>query len=480
MKIFHRKRRAENGSILMWSVVVVGVMSLVLYAYLNMIGTQHQLTWRSQTWNSCLGVAEAGIEDGMAHLNQNGTGSGNLASQGWTKTTNNTYTVHRDCLGGYYEVTLSTGARPVLISTGYLPAPIQAASGAGPVMAAASGGTTPTTTYISRTVQVKCRAIGRFTKAIVAKNKVNLNGKYIKVDSYHSFDSSKSTFSLLNPTQWGLYDSNKVQAAGDVAVIDGFSDTLSVNDAEVWGKVSTGPDGDIKTNKNAVVGDVAWHNSGKKGVEDGWSSNDANFDMPDVVLPSALNTALAPSSGTIGTNYYDFILYDGDWKVSQLGGDKKGKVYVAGNARLLVDSKIDFSTDDKNDEGIDFAPTGRLELYMKGTDAHLRGKKNKKNQASLQRSFNPDGNTTNFFYYGLPSNKGNIELRGMDQFCGMIYAPQAHISLKAGSLKYYHCNMYGTIIGYDVTMEKNSSLHYDENMANLSSDSFVIESWSEL
>ena len=68
MRILLAKTRAVNGSILMWSVVTVGLMSLVLYAYLHMISSQNQLTWRSQTWNSCLAIAEAGIEEGLARL----------------------------------------------------------------------------------------------------------------------------------------------------------------------------------------------------------------------------------------------------------------------------------------------------------------------------------------------------------------------------------------------------------------------------
>ena len=465
-----------NGSLLLWTVVVVGLMSLILVAYLNMTSTQNRLTWRSQTWNSCLAVAEAGIEEGLAHLTQNGTKNPNLASQGWASTTNG-YWVRRDSLGGYYEVTLVSGARPTITSTGYLPAPIQEASAGAPLLASASSSPI-TTTYISRRIQVQCRAIGRFTKAIVAKNEVELDGKYVRVDSYHSYDATASTYNPTNPAQWGLYDTNKIRDNGDVAVIAGFHDNLSVDDAQVWGRVATGPAGDIKVDGNAVVGSLAWHASGQKGVQDGWSSSDANFDMPDVQQP--FNNGSHPSGGFVGTNYYDYILNDGDYKVSQLGGNGRGKVYVAGNARLLVTAKIDFQNDDNLDEGIEFAPTARLELYMQGQDAHLRGKKDKKNPNSLKRSFNPNGNTTNFLYYGLPSHTGDLELKNMDQFCGLIYAPGAHIKLTAGSLKYYRCHFFGTIIGYNVEMQKNANLHYDENMTNLGVDNYVIESWREL
>ena len=472
------------GSVLVVTLVLIGVMGLVLLSYLTMVGNQTKLNARSQTWNSCLVLAEAGNEDALAHLNKNGISTlglfggttNNLISNGWTKDSQGIY-MKREINDGYYQVNIILGSRPLITSTGYLLAPGTVTSTGGPFLAAAQMDKLPlwqsSKPFISRSIQATCRAIGRYNKAIVAKDKVELNGKYVIVDSYHSFDSTGSTYDPSNPTVPGLYNVAERRDHGDVAVISGFSDNLSIKAATVYGKVATGPDGDVKIDNKAKVGSKAWIDGGNTGVQPGWSTADANFDMPSVVKP--FNTGLSPGGGVIGTNTYDFILLNGDYKMSQLNG----KVYVGGNARLLVTAKINFKDGNSDDEGIDFAPGARLELYMEGQDAVLAGNKNKKNPTSLKRGFNTGGNTTNFFYFGTDKNT-KLEISNADEFSGIIYAPKAAISIKAGSVKYYHMNVFGSIQGYSVKLEKNATFHNDETIGSLLADSYVVESWAEL
>ena len=69
----------------------------------------------------------------------------------------------------------------------------------------------------------------------------------------------------------------------------------------------------------------------------------------------------------------------------------------------------------------------------------------------------------------------------MDEFTGIIYAPNALVTLKAGSPKYYRCHVFGSISGYQVKLEKNAQVHYDENIASTdNSKNYIIESWKEL
>jgi hypothetical protein len=117
---------------------------------------------------------------------------------------------------------------------------------------------------------------------------------------------------------------------------------------------------------------------------------------------------------------------------------------------------------------------------MKGTEAKLVGKKNKKkNPLSERVAFNDGGNATNFFYYGLEKNT-KLEMKKMDEFVGLVYAPNAEVKIQGGSPKYYKAHFYGSIQGLKVKLEKNANVHYDENVGNLAPDSFVVESWKEL
>ena len=196
--------------------------------------------------------------------------------------------------------------------------------------------------------------------------------------------------------------------------------------------------------------------------------------MPAVTLP--FTTGFTPAGGWVGTNYYNYILGDGDYVLNK---KLEGLVLVTGNARLLARQDIQFRDGSTDDDGIEFAPGARLELYSDAKNAKLTGKKDKKKHPLSERTaFNSGGNATNFMFFGSDKLE-NLELSKSDEFTGIIYAPNTNIKLKAGSVKYYRCHLNGSIIGYDVTLEKNANVHYDENIANLEAESYVVESWSE-
>ena len=476
MKILtHPPRAALRGNILIVTLVVTGLAGLALIAYLGLVSQQTKVTARSQTYQSAMSVAEAGIEDALAHLNKNGIGSTKDLAAGEWKKSGTLFTVTRDFGDGYYKVSIAPGARPIITATGYLPAPLAYAvattgNGNGNGNAKANGKTD--TIYLSRTLKVQCRAVGRFSKAIVARSEVQLNGKNIKIDSFDSYNTNSS---IMTTNGYGTYNSNKFNANGDVAVMDGFRDTLEIKNAQIWGKVATGPDGNLKTNKSVSVGDKAWHAAGNKGVQDGWATDDANFDMPSITPP--FTTGTMPSGGTIDGTYYDYILTSGKWAIN---GNLQGKVHVSGNAQLYVKNDIKFKDGATDDDGIEFAPGATLALYGNGKEAKFVGKKDKKKAVPSERvAFNEGGNATNFMFYGTDRME-LIELAKCDEFVGIIYAPKAEIKLKAGSPKYYRCNVTGALLGFKVKLEKNVTFHYDENIANLEAEAFVVESWSEV
>ncbi len=470
MKI-HPSLPRSAGNVLVVTLFITAAMGIVLVSYLTMIGSQRNLTARSEAWNRALVMAESGIEEGLAHLNQNATNAINLDTQGWLLS-GVQYTMRRDFSDGYYEVSILAGGKPRITSSGYAVAPKNYASASGPLLATA-GATSATKIYVSRKVQVECNGKAALSKAIVARDKVVLNGKNIFTDSYHSYDPASST-NDGSGVAWGQYDASTRRDNGDVAVIDGMSDVLGVSGAKIRGHASTGAGGDINLKGKAAIGSNKWIDAGNLGIEPGWSSTDANFSMPSVVLP--FTTGVPPLSGLVGTNFYDMILDNGDYKV----GNLKGKVLVRGNARILANGNVNFNTDPNKDEGIEMDPGARLEIYADCRDVTMTGKKNKKNRTSLRMGLNAGGNATNCFLFGTDKCQ-NINLHNMDSFTGVIYAPNAEVKLKAGSLKYYHCDVFGAISGLKVTLEKNATFHYDENVGTAKGfRQYVITSWVEL
>src|SRR5436309_13485290 len=76
--------KSSAGQILVATLVIAAVLGVALAAYLNVIHTQNNLTVRSQVWNSCMPVVEAGIEEALAHVNSCGmTNGGKLNGWNW-------------------------------------------------------------------------------------------------------------------------------------------------------------------------------------------------------------------------------------------------------------------------------------------------------------------------------------------------------------------------------------------------------------
>ena len=80
MKIITCKTRRTQGTALLTALIIGGVLCVSITGYLSFISFQSTMSSRSQTWNTAIAVVEAGIEEGMAHLN---TDTDDLASEGW-------------------------------------------------------------------------------------------------------------------------------------------------------------------------------------------------------------------------------------------------------------------------------------------------------------------------------------------------------------------------------------------------------------
>jgi hypothetical protein len=61
-------------------IVVMAIAGITLGSYLNLVANQNLAVLRSMAWNSAIAVADAGLEEAMAHLNENGT---NRTFDGW-------------------------------------------------------------------------------------------------------------------------------------------------------------------------------------------------------------------------------------------------------------------------------------------------------------------------------------------------------------------------------------------------------------
>jgi hypothetical protein len=369
----------STGSVLAIALCATAIIGAALVVYLQLTVNQNQITARSQVWNQCIPVLEAGIEEALTHCNLNF--ETNMVSDGW-QAQFGTY-AKTNSIGkgqgsgnslGYYEVSISQTLPYEIISRGYCPMP-------------------GSSTFISRTVRVTTRTNGTFSASFIVRENLDMNGNNVKTDSFDSRDPNKST--------GGKYDPLKAGDKGDVAAMGGL---VNVGNADIWGHAYTSPTGAVSALVNGAVGSVAWHLALKSGIEPGWWQNDLNISLPDVTKP--FEGAPPPAGGTKAGVTYNYILGNGGYQLSSISG---GKILVTGNAVLYVTG--DVILDNASNDLLAFAPGATLKLYCAGATARLG-------------TINNSATAPSFCYFGLPSNT-LLKISGNASLTCTIYAPVA-------------------------------------------------------
>src|ERR1043166_4779927 len=114
-------RATQHGSVLLVCLILCTIMGITLASYMLLTRAQMFSVRRSQSWNTSLANAEAGIEDALCHINSPSGLTGIFASNGWSAQPDGTYTVTRYVPDGYYTVTISFPALatgPTITSAG--------------------------------------------------------------------------------------------------------------------------------------------------------------------------------------------------------------------------------------------------------------------------------------------------------------------------------------------------------------------------
>jgi hypothetical protein len=512
MKTLLIRVRLQQGNTLLVTVVVTAVIGLMLLAYLSLVQFQNTSNVRSQAWNSAIPVVEAGLEEALAHLNTRAVTNGTLACDGWVES-GGTYTMTRTLGDSFYSVTITNYAagttnRPVIESKGYSIRPTVFASGQGPFLAAAVA-LNGTYEYLGRGVRARTQKLAIFSKGLVAKDSIDMNGNNVSTDSFDSMDALYSTN--------GLYISTRTKDGGDVAVNASLTNSLNIGNANIRGRVAVGPGGTIAVGSQGAVGSAAWIGAGNNGIEPGWSGNDMNVSFDDVVVPFSggvsplagyysvvqsvvypigttrvvrTNWVTTPSlpAGTplpITTNgnggsttytykafvyitptnssgtYYKYVLENGNYEVSPIGG-LDGKVLVLGDANLFVAGSA------CNISGLTIEWGRHLDLYSSAPSATLTG----------NSTANSDGTADSFAFWGT-TNCTSITLNGNASFTGTIYAPSADFVMNGGGNN--TVDFIGASITKTARLNGHFNFHYDEALKNFGpSRGFIVSSWNEM
>ncbi len=419
-------RSQPQGSVLIICLAFSTLLGSILAGYLAVVSNLNSLSARSQAWNMAITMAESGVEEALAQINY----TNNLVSNGWILS-NGIYVKNRTLGDNTYTVIISNAATPVLYSTGFV---------------ACAYASNP----ISRQIKVVTRKNGLVTKGIAGKGLITLNGN-IRVDSFNSANTNFST--------GGRYDPAKFSDQGNIATDDQVINAISSSGTvTVYGHLSTGPGGTVSLGGNTTVGSKTYIQGGGTGMQTGYTNNDMNVHFPDVQAPFS-GGAFTPASGTYNGTNFTYVMGAGNYQLASLSLSGQENIAITGNTVLYVTGNTSFS----GQAYIYIATNASLTLYCGGASTSLAG----------NGIVNANGNSTNFVYYGLPSNT-SISLSGGSSFTGVIYAPEASASLTGGG------EFAGSMVVNDANIHGNYNFHYDENLANVGpSSGFIITGWSE-
>src|SRR5437879_710320 len=255
------QRSSKKGSVLVWTVVVIGILSLIAVETLRLVTVKYQNALQTSTWQEALLAAESGIDLAIVELRKSLYPQPNYAWSGWNNQPGNGVT-------GYAMTTVPNAglnAVPMTIETN-VDAPAQLIDptnawqyyrirtvGTIPITGPARASDNPQDTklrrlslrwerftngilsahllsapQVSRRIEAIVRPVSAFDQAIMSVGVVDLTNQNIVVDSYDSSDPNKSTN--------GLYDSAKRQENGDIAT-DG--QLIEAGNAQIFGDVAT-------------------------------------------------------------------------------------------------------------------------------------------------------------------------------------------------------------------------------------------------
>ena len=473
-------RYTGAGSVLVWTVLVIAVLSLAALETLRLVTIKYQNALQTSTWQEALLAAESGVDLAIIELRKSLYPAPNHAWDGWSNAPGNAVTGYElttvpnaGLAGTAMTIETNVDAPSQLIdpqnswqyyrirTVGTIPitGPARASDNKQDTrlrrlslrwerftngILAAHPISAP---QVSRRVEAIVRPASAFDQAVMSVGVVDLTNQNIVIDSYDSLDPTKSTN--------GLYDATKRQENGDVAT-DG--QLIEAGNAHIYG--------DVATNAGTVSG--AANISGVERTDfyqepipvgaPAWPSANAS---PSLVT----NTTTINASATQGSAASRYILssvsLSGN-KTLTLAGDPSGtrtyvEVYVTGDISVSGTGQIVVQ------------PGVTATIYFAGNvDISGNGVLNSNNQPG------------DFLLYGIqPSGTSSehVSLAGNSQITASVYAPGHDVTVNGSGT---NGHVYGSLVGKTVTMTGVSNLHYDEALGSTGMiNSYKIVSWFE-
>jgi hypothetical protein len=473
-------RATNGGSVLVWTVLIIAILSMVAAEALRVASTKYQNALQTSIWQEALLASESGIDLAITELRKSLYPPPNNAwdpVNGWTTdgTTNHGLTTvpNAGLASTTMRVEVNVDAPPQLVDPGngwqyYRIRTIGTLPVTGPARASDNKqdgrlrklslrwerftngvliSRSLESPEVSRRVEAIVRPVSSFDLAIMSVGTLDLTNQNIVIDSYDSSDPTKSTN--------GLYDVAKRQENGDIAT-DG--NLIEAGNAHIYGDVATNA-GTVSGVAN-ITGEerTDFYQEPVPVGEPSWPSVNAT---PSTVGGTTTLNASATKGSAASRYRLNQISISGGQTLTLAGAENGSPTYI--EIHVTGDINVGGSSQ------IVLQPGVNASIYFAGNvDIAGNGMVNQNNQPmDLQ-------------LYGIQppsSSTQHVNLGGNGQITAAVYAPGHDITINGGGT---NGHVFGSAVGKTVTMTGVTNLHFDEALSGTGKiNNYKIVSWFE-
>jgi hypothetical protein len=438
------------------------IIALSLTSYMQLSRTALMNSNRSYHQNAAMNLAEQGIEEALYALNQD-VASGTYLWTGWTISGAN---AQREW-SGVQLLQGSTATYRVYIYN-YAAANPAAKTIFSRCRVTVGGGVSAP---IEKWVRVTCRKASKFANGLVARSGIVFNGNYVSIDSWNSDpDNNPAT----PPVAYNASDPAVRHDLGSVGSVSVTVGSVAVNNADIWGYVSTG-------------GAAPSVGSGGRIGPFGTAGN--------TIDPSRVNTDFTANFQAVSAPSGSYSMYGGaitgNESLPRTSDTTMGTGAFAGYHMIQADSinlnsrvltitgkvvlqltNVFTAIDITGGAGeLALAANAALQIYTPG-DIKIAGK-GLTNAGTTEAAA---GQPINCQIYGTKTyGTQSIDIAGNGVLSAAVYAPNGSLKINGNG------SVLGSFVANDITVVGQAAFHYDESMANYGgTNPFRISSWREL
>ncbi|MEO5959160.1 MAG: hypothetical protein ABIY47_01040 [Opitutaceae bacterium] len=439
-----RRPRSTRGSVLIVALLLATILGISLVSYLRLSRNSLVLSNRSFFNTASLNLAETGLEEALWAFNQ--VTAGVAPATAWAGWDRSDGTTAKRTFTDFVLPANATAAVKVYVSRYDPPAGTQ------PKIA-----TTATVTVANETrtvekwLEVGLNRRSKFAMGLVAKTQITFRGNTASVDSWNSEKNDDGT-PRGSPVDYSTGVKHSSGSAGSTSVAVG---SVAVNNADIWGFVSVG-----SSSSSAV-------SVGSNGTIAPYGSPQGTVDTTRIATDFTTNLDVDPSPATgtwIVGSFPATIGTAGSTTVYRYAGDITSSFQVLGNVTLILTGTSGDVVRMTGGDTLTIATNSSLNLYATaGLKFNGNGITNLTNQAK------------NLQIWGTGGASQDIEVGGGPYFKGVIYAPNADVTLHGNP------DVMGSIVANNIDVMGNAKFHYDESLADLGGNNpWGVVKWREL